>query len=129
MMMKAKLFKRRVMTIIACVMLVVCMTPVCSAQGESPLPHLRKRGTSTQLIVDGKPFLILGGELGNSTSSSLEYMRALWPRFVSLNWPDYARVVYHARDYNIEASKIMLTGGSIQLSGSNAQPTDQPSPR
>src|SRR5437764_6491180 len=85
MMMKAKLFKRRVMTIIACVMLVVCMTPVCSAQGESPLPHLRKRGTSTQLVVDGKPFLILGGELGNSTSSSLEYMRALWPKFVSLN--------------------------------------------
>src|SRR6058998_3916120 len=85
MMMKAKLFKRRMMTVIACVMLVVCMTPVCSAQGENSLPHLRKQGTSTQLVVDGKPFLILGGELGNSTSSSLEYMRPVWPKLVSLN--------------------------------------------
>src|SRR5437762_12454307 len=85
MMMKAKLFKRRMMTVIACVMLVVCMTPVCRAQGESPLPHLRQQGAATQLIVDGKPFLILGGELGNSTSSSLEYMRPVWPKVVSLN--------------------------------------------
>jgi beta-galactosidase GanA len=38
-----------------------------------------------QLIVDGKPFLVLGGELGNSTSSSLEYMRPVWPKLVALN--------------------------------------------
>jgi beta-galactosidase GanA len=36
-------------------------------------------------VVDGKPFLVLGGELGNSTSSSLEYMRPVWPKLVSLN--------------------------------------------
>lgn len=42
-------------------------------------PHLRKQGTATQLIVDGKPLLILGGELGNSTSSSLKYLDTHWP--------------------------------------------------
>jgi len=37
-----------------------------SAQQER-LPHLRKQGTATQLIVDDKPFLVLAGELGNSS--------------------------------------------------------------
>ncbi|WP_312389211.1 hypothetical protein [Chryseobacterium sp.] len=26
------------------------------------IPHLQKKGTATQLIVDSKPFLILGGK-------------------------------------------------------------------
>jgi beta-galactosidase GanA len=50
-----------------------------------PIPHLRQQGTARQLIVDGKPFLVLGGEVGNSSSSSLEYMRPIWPKLVSLN--------------------------------------------
>jgi hypothetical protein len=37
---------------------------------QNDLPHLVRQGTATQLIVDGKPFLILGGELGNSTASA-----------------------------------------------------------
>jgi len=44
-------------------------------------PHLRKQGTATQLIVDGKPFLALAGELLNSSATSLEYMKPLWPEF------------------------------------------------
>ena len=47
-------------------------------------PHLRKQGSATQLVVDGKPFLVLGGELHNSSSSSLEYMRPIWERLVAL---------------------------------------------
>lgn len=47
-------------------------------------PHLEKRGTTTQLIVDGKPFLILGGELHNSSSSSLEYMKPIWPELAGM---------------------------------------------
>ena len=37
-------------------------------------PRLDRRGQSTQLIVDGKPFLILGGELSNSAASSAAQM-------------------------------------------------------
>ena len=44
----------------------------------SVAPHLEKRGAATQLIVDGKPFLMLSGELHNSSSSSLEYMKPIW---------------------------------------------------
>src|SRR6185437_8857441 len=47
------------------------------AQSNSA-PHLEKRGSVTQLIVDGKPFLILGGELHNSSSSHLDYMKPIW---------------------------------------------------
>lgn len=37
------------------------------------IPHLETRGTATQLIVDGKPFLVLGAEVHNSSTSSLLY--------------------------------------------------------
>lgn len=49
------------------------------------LPRLEKRGSATQLIVDGKPFLVLGGELHNSSSSSIEYMRPVWPRLSAMH--------------------------------------------
>src|SRR5665213_4086449 len=48
-----------------------------SAQSNAA-PHLEKRGAATQLIVDGKPFLMLSGELHNSTSSNLDYMNQFW---------------------------------------------------
>ncbi len=47
-------------------------------------PHLEKRGSTTQLIVDGKPFLILGAEIHNSSSSSLDYMKPIWPRLAEI---------------------------------------------
>jgi beta-galactosidase GanA len=43
------------------------------------LPHLEKRGHATQLIVDGKPFLVLAGEIHNSSSSDRTYMQDVWP--------------------------------------------------
>lgn len=55
------------------------------ATTAAEIPHLRKQGTTSQLIVDGKPFLILGGELGNSSASSLEYMRPYWQKLAELN--------------------------------------------
>ena len=50
----------------------------------TPAPHLEKRGAATQLIVDGKPFLMLSGELSNSASSSLEHMKPVWPRLAAM---------------------------------------------
>src|SRR5262245_34383052 len=67
-----------------CVFASAWPSPISVAQPSS-LPHLRKQGAATQLIVDGAPFLVLGGELGNSSSSSLEYMRPVWPKLVALN--------------------------------------------
>jgi hypothetical protein len=49
-------------------------------------PHLEKHGTATQLIVDGKPFLALAGELSNSSASSPAYMKPIWPRLVATHF-------------------------------------------
>ncbi|MFL6208567.1 MAG: DUF5597 domain-containing protein [Pyrinomonadaceae bacterium] len=68
---------------VASILTAQCLT-LAYAAAQSPLPHLRRQGTATQLVVDGQPFLIRGGELGNSTSSSLEYMRPLWPKLAAL---------------------------------------------
>ena len=53
-----------------------------STASASDIPHLRKKGTATQLIVDGKPFLALAGELGNNTATSLDYMEHVWPKLI-----------------------------------------------
>jgi len=59
--------------------------PSLSVRAQSPgIPHLEKHGSATQLVVDGKPFLILGAELLNSSSSSLDYMEPVWPRLAAI---------------------------------------------
>ena len=57
-------------------------TSSVSTNGSTEIPHLRKQGGATQLIVDGKPFLVLAGELNNDSSSSLDYMKPIWPKLV-----------------------------------------------
>jgi beta-galactosidase GanA len=47
-------------------------------------PYLRKQGAATQLMLDGKPFLMLAGEIHNSSSSNLEYMKPIWPRLAMI---------------------------------------------
>src|SRR5690606_30832376 len=70
--------------------------------GSKPIPHLRWREAAgaragqrtAELIVDGEPFLILGGELGNSSASSLEYVNAAWPRLRELHLNTVLAPVY-----------------------------------
>lgn len=50
------------------------------AQNEITLPHLSRQGNATQLMVNGAPFLMLGGELGNSTASSLADVDRAFPK-------------------------------------------------
>ena len=62
----------------------VLFLPTVNFAQDATLPHLEKRGVVTQLIVDGKPYLMLAGELFNSSSSSLDYMKPLWPRLAAI---------------------------------------------
>ena len=55
------------------------------AQQSNSMPRLVKNGKTVQLLVNGKPYLILGGELGNSSSSSAAYMKPIWPKLKQLN--------------------------------------------
>ncbi len=58
------------------------------------LPHLEKKGTATQLMVHDRPFLILGGELGNSSASDLKYMADIWPKVRRMNMNTLLAPVY-----------------------------------
>jgi beta-galactosidase GanA len=52
---------------------------------SSHIPYLRQTANSKQLIVKGEPFLILGGELQNSSFSSPEYMSDVWTKLTTMN--------------------------------------------
>ncbi len=54
--------------------------PVSQEPAAEP-PHLERRGEATQLIVKGKPFLALSGELAGSSATSARYMEQFWPEF------------------------------------------------
>lgn len=57
-----------------------------SSKTEDPnFPHFIPTPSSKQLIVDGKPYLILGAELQNSSLSCSEYMAPIWPRLQKMN--------------------------------------------
>ena len=58
------------------------------------MPELRKQGSVTQLFVDDEPFLILGGELGNSSASDPRYLAPIWPRLAELGLNTVLAPVY-----------------------------------
>ena len=78
-----------ILTILCCLFLGFSCSSENSAtqspapKADLPIPHLEKRGNVTQLIVKGEPYLALAGELHNSSSSSTEYMKSIWPKLKS----------------------------------------------
>jgi len=51
----------------------------------SQIPHLEKQGTAFRMVVDGKPFLLISGELHNSTCGGFDYMRSVWKQMAAKN--------------------------------------------
>lgn len=64
--------------------LLVSAVVACGAQSSS-LPQIRSAGSVKQLYVEGKPFIILGGELHNSSASGVEYMLPIWDKLSDLH--------------------------------------------
>jgi hypothetical protein len=52
---------------------------------QKNIPHLAKNGNATQLMVDNKPFLMIAGEVHNSSASTVEYMKPLFPKLKKMN--------------------------------------------
>lgn len=52
---------------------------------QNAISHLQKKGDKTQLIVNNKPFIIRGGELGNSSATSIESMEPIWSKLADMN--------------------------------------------
>ncbi|MBL4559342.1 MAG: DUF5597 domain-containing protein, partial [Labilibaculum sp.] len=68
--MKIRLLKSKIVSVLI-LMLIFSIT----LNGQSKKrPHLKNNGNATQLIIEGEPSLLLCGELGNSSSTTLEYL-------------------------------------------------------
>jgi beta-galactosidase GanA len=76
-------------------LLIISLFIVGSMNAQSlSIPHLEKQGNVTKLIVKDKPFLILGGELHNSSNSGLAYMHPIWERMAKKNLNTVIAPVY-----------------------------------
>lgn len=62
------------------VLTLIAVSLDCLPLHAASLPQLATQGTSTQLIVGGKPLLMIAGELHNSSASTLEYVEPLLGR-------------------------------------------------
>lgn len=49
------------------------------------IPYLKKTTNATQLMVNNKPFLMIAGEVHNSSASTEEYMEPLFPKLKAMN--------------------------------------------
>src|SRR5690349_9143391 len=56
-----------------------------SGAQTAPLPQIRQNGAVKQLFVDNQPFLMLAGELHNSSASSIEYMQPIWDKLAGMH--------------------------------------------
>jgi hypothetical protein len=69
------------MPVLLCVAVFVLLSSVLAG---AEIPRLAKKDAATQLLVDGRPFVMLAGELHNSSASSLQYMEPLWDKLAAM---------------------------------------------
>ena len=77
--MKINLIQTKLLTVLS----VALLSCLCAVAQQTP--HLQTNGKATQLMVNGKPFIVLGGELYNSSSSNLSYLDPLWAPLKKMN--------------------------------------------
>jgi len=105
------------------------------------LPTIKKTNGLKQLYVNNEPFLIIGGELLNSSASSIEHMKDIWAHvrslnvntvYLPINWQqfepkegtfDYSLIDSHIKSaYDNNLKLIILWFGSWKNGESNYTP-------
>jgi hypothetical protein len=62
------------------------ITHICAQnKAANSIPHLERQGNAAHIVVKGKPFLLIAGELHNSTSGGFDYMRPVWKKLAAKN--------------------------------------------
>ncbi|MBN1973293.1 MAG: beta-galactosidase [Sedimentisphaerales bacterium] len=82
------------------------------------IPHMEKRDGMTKLIVDGRPFICVAGEVANTSSTDVKSMQLTIPRLAKANlntiltvisWdliePEEGKYDFSMIDYQIEAAR------------------------
>jgi beta-galactosidase GanA len=99
--------------------LIFLSKPIYSAElnvKNESIPQLKKVGNVTQLYVGGKPFLALGGELGNSTASDLNVLGAAFDKLQQMHLNTVMLPVYWDRIETEEGKyDFSLVQGAIEL--------------
>jgi hypothetical protein len=67
---------------------------LATAQTNLKAIRLEKAGHFATLMIGNEPFLILGGELGNSSASSMDYLKPSWEHFRQMNLNTVIAPVY-----------------------------------
>jgi beta-galactosidase GanA len=75
----------KAVALLAALVFAFVATEISAAAAAAQPPHLEKQGTAQRLIVKGTPMLLIGGELGNSSSSSAAYMAPHWARLKQMH--------------------------------------------
>ena len=67
------------------IVFIVFISLTGKAKQEQKLPFIQKKEGFSQLIVNGQPFIMLAGELHNSSASSLKYMEPIWDKLTEMH--------------------------------------------
>lgn len=116
--------------------------PSFGAADGTGIPRVVRTGRTSHLLVDGKPYLSVGGELHNSSPSSPAYMAPIWDRLErngvpsvigAASWqlvePEEGNFDFTAVDDQIEQSRargmrlILIWFGSYKNADSAYAPT------
>ncbi len=98
---------------------IIGLTAACTDQpATTDMPHLEKRDGMTKLIVDGRPFICVAGEVSNTASSDSVTMKKTIARLAKANlntiltvvsWdlvePEEGKYDFSWIDYQIEAAR------------------------
>jgi hypothetical protein len=64
---------------------IACLSVCILTMHAAELPHIKVENGTGQLIVNGEPFLILGGELGNSSAGTAAQADLIVPKLASMH--------------------------------------------
>ncbi len=78
-----------------------------AAVAQSPMPHIEKHGDRFAMIVDGKPYLVLGAQINNSSS---------WPSTLPSVWPALADLHVNTVEAPVYWEQIEATQGTFDFS-------------
>jgi len=76
------------------VLLCLLLTAAGAQTTRQGMPRIINNDGYPELVVDNKPFLILGGELGNSSASDMDYMKPVWPKLKKMHLNTLIAPVY-----------------------------------
>ncbi len=76
---------KKICSAVFVIILLTLLFSTAFSSDKGSIPHLALHKNIKKLFIDGEPFLMLAGELHNSSSSSLDYMQPVWDRLAAMN--------------------------------------------